>query len=110
MNSLRKRLIVGVTAVAAVGLAGGAVAYATGSDSEGRLTGPRAGRAIHAALDATGGGTANGVELDGENGATWEVEVARSDGSVVDVRLDDNFKVVVIEGDGESAATDDTDD
>lgn len=104
---MRKRLIAGVTAVAAVGLAGGAVAYATGSHSEGRLTGPKAGRAVEAALDATGGGTANGVELDGENGATWEVEVARKDGSVVDVRLDDNFKLVVIETDSESADTDD---
>lgn len=107
---MRKRLIVGVTAVAAVGLAGGAVAYATSSDSEGRLTGPRAGRAVEAALEATGGGTANSVELDGENGATWEVEVAKTDGAIVDVRLDDKFEVVVIEGDSESADTDDTDD
>ena len=43
----------------------------------------------------------NETERDGENGATYEVEVAKPDGSQVDVRLDDQFKVVVIEADGE---------
>jgi hypothetical protein len=43
------------------------------------------------------------VERDGENGATWEVEVTKTNGKTVDVRLDANYKVVVIEGDGEDA-------
>jgi uncharacterized membrane protein YkoI len=51
---------------------------------------------------ATGGGKVNQTELDNENGATYEVEVARTDGSTVDVRLDDNFKVVVVESDSEA--------
>ena len=54
-----------------------------------------------AALAATGGGKVNQTELDGENGATYEVEVAKTDGTQVDVRLDDNFKVIVAETDGE---------
>jgi hypothetical protein len=66
------------------------------------LSGPPAERAKEAALALTGGGTANAVERDSEDGATWEVEVARNDGSTVDVRLDENFKLVVIEGDSEA--------
>jgi len=38
-----------------------------------------------AALAVTDGGTANAVERDGENGATWEVEVTKPDGDTVDV-------------------------
>lgn len=54
---------------------------------------------------ATGGGTANSVETDGEDGATYEVEVTRPDGSTVGVRLDDHVRVVVIEGDGDSGGS-----
>ena len=38
---------------------------------------------------------------DGENGATYEVEVTRPDGATVDVRLDGDFRTVVVEGDTE---------
>ncbi|MEJ7706084.1 MAG: hypothetical protein WKF82_01715 [Nocardioidaceae bacterium] len=58
--------------------------------------------ATAAALEATSGGHANSVERDSENGATWEVEVTQDNGSTVDVRLDENYQVVVIEGDSES--------
>ncbi len=53
------------------------------------------------ALEETAGGTANAVERDSENGATWEVEVTTPAGKTVDVRLDENFHVVVVEGDSE---------
>jgi hypothetical protein len=36
-----------------------------------------------------------------EDGATYEVEVTKADGSQVDVRLDGSFDVVVVEGDEE---------
>ena len=97
---MRKR-----TAAAAVGtgivaaLAVGGVATA-GSDSDGIVTVPQADRATSAALAATHGGKANSVERDSENGATWEVEVTERNGSTVDVRLDESYQVVVIEGDG----------
>ena len=52
-------------------------------------------------LEITGGGKANSVERDTENGATWEVEVTKPDGKTVDVRLDENFELVVVEGDSE---------
>lgn len=65
-------------------------------------SGAGADRATAAALAITKGGTANSVERDGENGATWEVEVTKADGQTVDVRLDESYKLVVVEGDGES--------
>lgn len=90
--------------VAATALAGGAVAVARGGDDEGSVSGPGAERARAAALAVTGG-TANSVERDSENGATWEVEVTKLDGSTVDVRLDADYQVVVIEHDSEGADT-----
>lgn len=105
---MRRRITLAIVTVAAVGaIAGGAVAFAT-SDSDVNVTGPQADRAVAAALEATGGGTANSVELDDENGATWEVEITKTDGTTVDVRLDDSYKVVTVEGDSESADNDDS--
>ncbi|HMJ97665.1 MAG TPA: PepSY domain-containing protein [Thermoleophilaceae bacterium] len=97
----RKHLIVGglVVAISAGGV-GAAVASGGGEDAKEQVSGPGADQARAAAL-AAHPGTANAVERDGENGATWEVEVTGSDGKTVDVRLDENYKVVVIEGDGE---------
>jgi hypothetical protein len=92
------------TALAAAGvgvaaaLAAGGVATASSEDGDVNVTGRQADLATKAALEATHGGTPNSVERDSENGATWEVEVTTSDGTV-DVRLDENYEVVVIEGD-----------
>lgn len=109
---MRKKLIAaGVGVALAAGLSGGAVALAGGSDrGEGTVTGPDADRATAAALEATSGGHANSVERDTENGATWEVEVTRPDGTTVDVRLDDGYGVVVIESDSEAPDDNEADD
>src|SRR5690349_19779577 len=56
-----------------------------------QYTQEQADAATKAALEATGGGSANSVETDNENGATYEVEVTKLDGSTVDVRLDENY-------------------
>jgi uncharacterized membrane protein YkoI len=98
---MRKRVAVaaGTVGVVASVVAGG-IAVAS-NDGEGSITGPQADRATAAALKATDGGTANSVEQDSENGATWEVEVTRTDGKTVDVRLDEHYRVVVIEQDRE---------
>ena len=101
MNRVRKIAVI-TGAVAALGAGGAAVAGAVGSDSGENASGPGAARAEQAALAITGG-KANSVERDGENGATWEVEVTKPDGQTVDVRLDQNYKLVVIEGDSDSA-------
>jgi Peptidase propeptide and YPEB domain len=103
----RRTIIIGVAVLAgAVGIGGAAFAVAGEDEGEG-VTGPGADAAIAAALEATGGGRANSVELDNEDGATWEVEVTKPDGATVDVRLDAAYGVVVIEGDSEAADTDD---
>jgi hypothetical protein len=101
MSRIRKILLVG-SAVAALGVGGAAVAGATGASDHGEdATGPGADQATKAALAITGG-TANSVERDGENGATWEVEVTKDDGNTVDVRLDQSYGLVVIEGDSDT--------
>ena len=106
---MRRRLIVIGAAVTALGAATyGGVALASGGDDGGGASGPAAEQAKAAAIAAVGG-TANAVERDSENGATWEVEVAKTDGSVVDVRLDASFNVVVVEGDTEGSESADAD-
>jgi hypothetical protein len=101
-----KKFLAAIGAVAALGAGGAAIAGAVGGGDEGdsQASGPGASKATEAALAITGG-HANAVERDGENGATWEVEVTKPDGKTVDVRLDENYRLVVIEGDGEHADT-----
>ncbi len=101
---MKKRIaVIGVGAAFAVSIAIGGVAAASGGDDgDASVSGPQADKATAAALEETHGGTANSVERDGENGATWEVEVTQTDGSTVDVRLDENYQLVVIESDSES--------
>ena len=99
---MKMKLVVGAAAAGitvAVALAGAAAAVASNDDGDHAVTGSRAERATAAALAATEGGTVNSVERDSENGATWEVEVTKLDGTTVDVRLDQSYQVVVIEGD-----------
>ena len=101
MHWSRKYVIVGGSVLAlAAGGAGAAVAVGSGDD-EGGATGPGAEQATAAALKLYPGGHANSVERDSENGATWEVEVAKQDGGTVDVRLDQSYKLVVAEADSE---------
>ena len=104
---MRKRMaVIGIGGAFLVSIVIGGVAVASGGDDgddgDVTVTGPQAARATAAALDATKGGAANSVERDSENGATWEVEVNKTDGTTVDVRLDENYQVVVIESDSES--------
>jgi uncharacterized membrane protein YkoI len=99
-------MVVAAGVGATIALATGGVAVATSGDdgaTSHQYTQEQADAAIKAALEATGGGTANSVETDNENGATYEVEVTKPDGATVDVRLDENYKIVVIEGDGDSS-------
>jgi outer membrane lipoprotein SlyB len=96
-----------ITIAAATGVAGalalGGAAWAVaGGGDDGSVTGPGADKAKAAAVAALGGGTANAVERDNEHGASWEVEVTKSNGQTVDVRLDANYKLLVVDGDSES--------
>jgi hypothetical protein len=100
----RKHLVIGglVLALSAGGV-GAAVAAGGDEDAREQVSGPGADKARSAAL-AAHPGTANSVERDEENGATWEVEITGEDGRTVDVRLDENYKVVVVEGAGEDSS------
>ena len=101
---MRTRTLVAGAALATALAATGGIAVATSGDdgpASHQYTPDQADRAKEAALAATGGGTANSVETDNENGATYEVEVTKPDGTTVDVRLDETYQVVVIEGDAE---------
>lgn len=105
-----KTFVIASSAVAALAAGGAAFATANGDsngdreqDATEQVTGAGADKARAAALAITGG-TANAVERDGENGATWEVEVTKSDGETVDVRLDERYELVVIESDSETEA------
>lgn len=104
MNIKRKAILVGGAALAlAAGGAGVAGAVGGGDDGEKQATGPGANRAKAAALQLVPGGTANAVERDSEKGATWEVEVRKSDGSTVDVRLGADLQKVAIDADSEKS-------
>ena len=107
MQIKNRYLVVGGAALA-LAAGGVGVAAATGGiggdDGDANVTGPSADQATAAALAITHGGTANSVERDSENGATWEVEVTKADGNTVDVRLDESYNLVVVEGDSEDAA------
>src|ERR1700712_3614174 len=100
MTNRLKKVLITVAALAALALGGAALAGAasggtdTGDTSQ-AITGDAKAKAERDALAETGGGKVNQTELDNENGATYEVEVAKTDGSQVDVRLDGSFKVVV---------------
>jgi uncharacterized membrane protein YkoI len=105
-----KRIILGAAGLGVAGavvvgavVVGGVAAAGGGDDGPAshQYTRQQADAAKKAALRATGGGTVNSVETDHEDGATYEVEVTKPDGDTVDVRLDERFHVVVIEGDGE---------
>jgi hypothetical protein len=95
------RLVIVGGSVLALVAGGAGTAIATSGGDEGGATGPGADLAKVAALTIYPGGHANSVERDSENGATWEVEVAKPDGGSVDVRLDQNYQLVVAEADSE---------
>ena len=98
MKKRTAALAAGGGLVAAVALGGG-IAFASGDDGDTAVTGVEADRATTAALKYTSGGTPHSVERDPENGATWEVEVTRTNGQTVDVRLTGSYQLVAIEGD-----------
>ena len=105
---MKKRIatVAGLALAATATVTGGVAVASGGEDPEPGsqdYTSQQAATATQAALEETGGGTANSVERDSEDGATWEVEVTRPDGTTVDVRLDQQYAVVVVEGDTEDA-------
>ena len=79
--------------------------------SDAPLTGSVTEQAIAAALAHVGEGTVLGTEV-GDDGAAYGVEIRLTDGSQVEVKLDERFQVVTTETDddglgGEGTAGDD---
>jgi hypothetical protein len=95
-----------VTAVGAAAVAiGTGIAAAQPDDGEGTpITGDALAKASQAALAFTGGGNVTGTEV-GDEESLYEVEVTLSNGSQVDVQLDQNFVVVGSKTDGPGADT-----
>ena len=83
--------LVAVLALAAIGTGIG-VAASSGDDDQ-PLTGTALEHASDAALTHTGGGTVVETEV-GDDGAAYGVEVRLDNGSVVEVSLDESFKVI----------------
>lgn len=147
MSRKAKKVVVGIIALAALGLGGSALAGAApgtgkdkaaqersesaenGKDDAGEKAGGKEGAGEEAggkdeaeradkpvtgsaaasarkAAEAKTGGKAGDVERESEKGAAYDVEVVRSDGSKVDVSLDDQFKVVGVDSDKESGHDD----
>jgi hypothetical protein len=96
----KKLWIIGgaLVAVAVIGGSVGGVVVATGGDDDEPLTGTTLEKASQAALEHTGGGTVVETEV-GDDGAAYGVEVRLDDGQVVEVNLDENFKVTGQEDD-----------
>jgi hypothetical protein len=68
--------------------------------AEKAVSGEHAAKAKAAALASAGGGTAGAVTGDFRNSGDYEVEVTKTDGSKVTVRLDSAFKVQTHPGGG----------
>jgi len=100
-------IIAGALLALAVIGGGAGVVVATGGDDDQPLTGSALEQATQAALAHTGGGTVVETEA-GDGGAAYGVEVRLDDGSVVEVNLDENFKVIRQESDDDGTNGDDT--
>jgi hypothetical protein len=103
----RTIIISALAGLAAVAVAGTAVASQVGGDDNDRpITGDALVKASAAALADTGEGRVTGTEV-GDEDSYYEVEVTLDDDTQVDVQLDENFEVVGANPDVESP--DDTD-
>jgi uncharacterized membrane protein YkoI len=110
----RKLVLIAALLVALAGLSAGLAIAASGGpatgttvrqdeanenesvDSDGSLAGAEAEKASDAALAAVGGGTVLEVEAADDAGSAYEVEIRKSDGTVVEVLIDRGFRVVSI--------------
>ena len=105
MNRKLKTALIAGGAVAAIAGGGVGIAAATGVTDDGNgtpITGSALQQAKAAALKDTGGGQVTATEVRDEEGY-YEVEVQRTDGSSVDVHLDQHFNVTDSSADGGSA-------
>jgi uncharacterized membrane protein YkoI len=82
------------------------VAEAADGDDDRPISGEARDRCIAAALAEHPGGTVTETEV-GDDGAAYEVEIRREDGSQVEVQLNGNCQVIGQEADDDSREDDD---
>ena len=101
---MKKKIIYTAVLAAALGLAAtGAVAQTSGDPAVSDavpITGPARGQAPAAARAEVGEGTVTETET-GDDGAAYEVEITKNDGTEVDVELDESFNVLSVEDDSD---------
>ena len=102
MNRTSRRWIAAAAAAIALVAGGAAIAIGASGDDDTPLTGAALQRASAAALEHASGGTVIETEV-GDDGAAYGVEIRRDDGSVVEVSLDESFKVIGQEADDDGA-------
>ena len=103
----RKRKWIAGGTLALVVVAGGTgLAIASAGDDDQPLTGSALDQATAAALAHTGGGTVVESEV-GDDGAAYGVEIRLGDGSQVDVKLDERFRVIATETDDDGSQGED---
>lgn len=98
----KRKLIIAVVAVLGLLGAGTGVVLASAGDDDRPLQGTALDRATAAALEHVGGGTVIETET-GDDGAAYGVEIRKDDGSVTEVNLDENFKVIGAEADDDGS-------
>ncbi|MDH3397129.1 MAG: hypothetical protein OEM81_04770 [Acidimicrobiia bacterium] len=96
---MKKRNKVILAGMVIAGAAAVPTVAAAGGDVDMPITGADLDQATAAALAYTGDGRVTGTEV-GDEESFYEVEVTLSDGSQVDVQLDEQFNVVGSEADG----------
>jgi hypothetical protein len=103
----RTKVIAGAAAALLVATAAATVSLATGSDDS-PLEGSDLERATSVAMEHAGGGSVVESEV-GDDGASFEVEVRLADGTVVEVQLDERFRVIasIVDDDAGEAGDDD---
>lgn len=104
----RKRILLVAGTAGLLALGGGGIAYATGVGDDERdavVTGADADRAGQVAVSSVGGGWVLKVVRESEEGGSFDVEVRKTDGAVVDVSVSSAF--AVLPGGGDNGADND---
>jgi uncharacterized membrane protein YkoI len=103
MTRRRKLIAAAASVVAVAGVTGGMAIAAGSTDDDQPVTGSTLEEATQAALAFTGGGTVTETEV-GDDGAAYGVEIRLSDGSQVEVELDENLRVIGQEADDDGGS------
>lgn len=105
----RKRVMLPAGVIAGGLVLGSSVAAVGALDGDENITGEDLDRASEAALEEVGDGEVVSAEVSDDKGVAYELEVRQSDGTEVDVDLDENYGVVHTDTDAPDEDGDDDD-